>query len=683
MQWSDGIQYLKGVGPARAQKLEKLGVQTIGQLLCTYPRGYIDYSNPVPLASAPYDMPVAVKAEVLEIGTMVRISGGRTMLRVQCADDTALLTLVFFNNPYVSKKLEAGREYLFYGKIGGGFANREMIAPVFLPAGTSAPMAPVYPLTEGLSSGIVSTIVKNALAVVQNVPEPIPAELLEKYKLPSKRQALEMVHTPKSIDEVEKARRRLVFEELFILQLGMLLMRGRESALPAAPMKPAPMDAFMKALPFELTGAQKRAIEEAAADMTGAVPMNRLLQGDVGSGKTMVAAACTWLCAQNGYQTALMAPTEILARQHAQSLEKLMAPLGIQVALLTGGTKQAARKATLNAVASGQAHLVVGTHAILSEPVEFANLGLAITDEQHRFGVRQRGQLAEKGKGKAGGKPTVPHLLVMSATPIPRTLALLMFGDLDVSVLDELPPGRKPVKTRVMKSEKRGGLFGFLEKEIINKRQAYIVCPLVEEGESDLLAVQSYVEEIARPLLPNAKIGIMHGRLKAAEKAQVMDDFAAGGLDVLVSTTVIEVGVDVPNATVMVIENAERYGLSALHQLRGRVGRGAAESWCFLVSDHEGEAAKERLRFLAQTQNGFDVAKYDLETRGPGDFFGSRQHGLPALNVANLAADTRTLKAAQDEAVQLLRQNPKLSGEPLKPLVRAVEEMFSQSMVMN
>ncbi|MFV0352869.1 MAG: ATP-dependent DNA helicase RecG [Oscillospiraceae bacterium] len=671
MRWEDNIQYLKGVGPQRAARFDKLDIHTIGSLLEYYPRGYIDYSQPLPVSSAPYDVACAVRAEVLEITPARRISGGRSMLRILCADATARLTLVFFNNPYVAKKLVPGKEYVFYGRVGGGFTGREMISPTFVPAGTKAPLTPLYPLTAGLANFAVVDCVKNALAAVDNIPDPLPPALLQKFKLPDKASALKGIHFPKSSEDMLAARRRLIFEELFLLQLGLLLLRGREVAETGAPMQKANLAPFLKSLPFTPTGAQARSIQEICQDMAAKNPMNRLLQGDVGSGKTLVAAAGVYMAAQNGYQSVLMAPTEILAAQHAETLQSLLQPLGIQVALLTGSVKGKARTAVLNAIEEGSAQLIVGTHAVLSGPVTFKNLGLAVTDEQHRFGVRQRGLLAQKAHR--------PHLLVMSATPIPRTLALLMFGDLDISVLDEMPPGRTPVKTYMVSSKRREDMFGFLEKQIDAGRQVFIVCPLIEEGETDLHAATAYLDEIARPLLPKARVGLMHGKMKAADKADAMQRFRTHQTDALVSTTVIEVGVDVPNATVMVIEDAERYGLSALHQLRGRVGRGAAESYCFLVSGHAGENAKKRLQFLAHTADGFEVAQFDLENRGPGDFFGSRQHGLPVLRVADLATDTRVLKAAQSEAIQLLKEDPLLNEEQHLPLAKAVERMFEQN----
>lgn len=675
MRWVDELQYLKGVGPRRAVAFEKLLVHTVGQLLGLYPRGYVDFSCPVPVAEAPYDAPTTLRAEVLEKAPQRHISGGRTVHRVECADETARLSLIFFNNPYAPQKLEVGREYLFYGKVGGGFTGREMVAPQFLPPDAETTLSAVYPQTAGLSSRVIAIAVAHALQAVEAVPEPLPAELLVKFRLPGKAQALRMIHRPASQLEVDEARRRLIFEELFCLQLGLLALRGREVQQTGAPMEKADLAAFFACLPFVPTHAQNRAIEEILADMQSCAPMNRLLQGDVGSGKTLVAAAAAALAAANGYQSVLMAPTEILASQHGETLDKLLSPLGLRTALLTGSVKGKSRTGALSAIAAGDANVIVGTHAVLSSPVEFFNLGLAITDEQHRFGVRQRGLLAQKANH--------PHLLVMSATPIPRTLALLMFGDLDVSLLDEMPPGRQPVKTYVVKKEKRRDMYSFLAAEVEKGRQVYIVCPLIEEGESDLQAAVAYAEEIARPLLPKARVGLMHGKLKAAEKTEVMRAFKAGELDVMVSTTVIEVGVDVPNASVMVIEDAERYGLSALHQLRGRVGRGGAESFCFLVSGHMGQAARERLMFLAKTSDGFAVAKYDLETRGPGDFFGSRQHGLPTLQLANLATDTRVLKAAQQAAIELNKQDPALKAPAHKNLREAVQQLFAGTTAMN
>ncbi len=672
------VRYLKGVGPKTAERFEKLGILTLSDLLCHYPRRYLDFSKPYSIAEAPSDTECVVKAEVFAKPGGRILPGGRRMERITAGDDVSSLEVTWFNNPYAVQKLELGQEYYFQGIVTGGMLRRQMVNPQVRTDAqvASSPFEAVYPQTEGLTSSAIAKCVRQLLPHVELLPDPLPPGMLKKYRLLPKADAVRAIHCPASEEEAFAARRRLIYEELLVLQLGIGRMKNHGAASTGAPMQKADASPFWDALPFSPTGAQRRAVEEILTDMAGETSMNRLLQGDVGSGKTLVAAAAIWACIRAGYQAALLAPTEILASQHAENLNRLLAPFGMRVALLTGGMKAAPRRTTLAAIRDDEADLIVGTHAILSEGVDFARLGLAVVDEQHRFGVRQRGLLAEKAAN--------PHLLVMSATPIPRTLGLLMYGDLDISILDELPPGRKPVKTRCITGKKRADLYGFLDREIGAGRQVYIVCPAIEDaGGSGLNAVKSYYEDIAKALLPDRRVGLMHGRLKPKEKAAVMEDFKAGRLDALVSTTVIEVGVDVPNATVMVIENAERYGLSALHQLRGRVGRGAAESWCFLVSDNASESVQKRLRFLCSTSDGFAVAQYDLETRGPGDFFGSRQHGLPTLQVADLMNDTRTLHAAQSEAAALLAADPLLERPEHALLAHQVEQMFNQAGAMN
>lgn len=682
------VQYLRGVGPKLAGRFARLGIGTVGQLLAHYPRRYLDYTHPYTVAEAPFDLDCVVEAEVFSKTGPTRLAGGRTMHRVLAGDGTAALAITWFNNPYATAKLAIGERYLFEGRVGGSLTRREMVNPLQrTPEQVEAqPLIAVYPQTEGLGSGQIARAVAAALeGLDEPLPEPLPETLLSRYRLPGRMEAVRAIHRPRSAEEAAAARRRLVFEELLCLQLGLLLLRGAHSRAASAPMHPVSLEPFWAALPFAPTAAQRRAAGEITAAMACEAPMNRLLQGDVGSGKTLVAAAGIYMAAQNGYQSALMAPTEILARQHAESLQGLLGPFGLRVALLTGGMKAAARRAAHAAIAAGEADLVVGTHAVLTSAVQFARLGLAVVDEQHRFGVRQRGLLA----GKAGA----PHVLVMSATPIPRTLGLLLYGDLDISILDELPPGRKPVRTRLVAGERRRDLYGFLERQIAAGHQVYIVCPRVgQDGEETgpgaedaaaVSAVKSYYRQTACALLPNRRVGLLHGRLRGAEKDDVMKKFKAGELDALVSTTVIEVGVDVPAATVMVIENAERYGLSALHQLRGRVGRGAAESWCFLVSDHPGETVRERLRFLCGTSDGFEIAKYDLEHRGPGDFFGERQHGLPTLRLANLVADTRALEEAQRCARRLLAGDPQLNAPEHAALADEVEALFERAGAMN
>ena len=672
------VRYLKGVGPKTAERFEKLGILTLSDLLCHYPRRYLDFSKPYSIAEAPADTECVVKAEVFAKPGGRILPGGRRMERITAGDDVSSLEITWFNNPYAAQKLELGQEYYFQGIVTGGMLRRQMVNPQVRTGAQvkSSPFEAVYPQTEGLTSSAIAKCVRQLLPHAELLPDPLPPEMLKKYRLLSKADAVRAIHCPATEEEAFAARRRLIYEELLVLQLGIGRMKNHGAASTGAPMKKADASPFWESLPFSPTGAQRRAVEEILTDMSGETSMNRLLQGDVGSGKTLVAAAAIWACIRAGYQAALLAPTEILASQHAENLNRLLSPFGMRVALLTGGMKAAARRTTLAAIRDDEADLIVGTHAILSEGVEFARLGLAVVDEQHRFGVRQRGLLAEKAAN--------PHLLVMSATPIPRTLGLLMYGDLDISILDELPPGRKPVKTRCITGKKRVDLYGFLDREIDSGRQVYIVCPAIEDaGGSGLNAVKSYYEDIAKAYLPDRRVGLMHGKLKPKEKAEVMDDFKSGRLDALVSTTVIEVGVDVPNATVMVIENAERYGLSALHQLRGRVGRGAAESWCFLVSDNASESVQKRLKFLCSTSDGFAVAQYDLETRGPGDFFGSRQHGLPTLQIADLMNDTRTLHAAQSEAVALLAEDPLLERPEHALLARQVEQMFDKAGAMN
>ena len=672
------VRYLKGVGPKTAERFEKLGILTLSDLLCHYPRRYLDFSEPYSIAEAPADTECVVKAEVFAKPGGRILPGGRRMERITAGDDVSSLEITWFNNPYAAQKLELGQEYYFQGIVTGGMLRRQMVNPQVRTDAQvkSSPFEAVYPQTEGLTSSAIAKCVRQLLPHAELLPDPLPSEMLKKYRLLSKADAVRAIHCPATEEEAFAARRRLIYEELLVLQLGIGRMKNHGAASTGAPMKKADASPFWESLSFSPTGAQRRAVEEILTDMSGETSMNRLLQGDVGSGKTLVAAAAIWACIRAGYQAALLAPTEILASQHAENLNRLLSPFGMRVALLTGGMKAAARRTTLAAIRDDEADLIVGTHAILSEGVEFARLGLAVVDEQHRFGVRQRGLLAEKAAN--------PHLLVMSATPIPRTLGLLMYGDLDISILDELPPGRKPVKTRCITGKKRADLYGFLDREIDSGRQVYIVCPAIEDaGGSGLNAVKSYYEDIAKAYLPDRRVGLMHGKLKPKEKAEVMDDFKSGRLDALVSTTVIEVGVDVPNATVMVIENAERYGLSALHQLRGRVGRGAAESWCFLVSDNASESVQKRLKFLCSTSDGFAVAQYDLETRGPGDFFGSRQHGLPTLQIADLMNDTRTLHAAQSEAVALLAEDPLLERPEHALLARQVEQMFDKAGAMN
>ena len=534
----DNIQYLKGVGPAFAKKFAKLGITTVRDLLFHYPRRYVDYTKPYAVAEAPYDVDCCVKAEVLQKEPARRIKGGRVLTRVLAADDTGTLVLSWFNAPYVAEHLEPGKSYYFEGRIGGALTRREILHPAIRTEAEVArsPLVPVYPSTEGLPSGRIAKVVAGALEAAADLPEPLPPELLTRYRMPPRAQAIRAIHAPHSPEEMAAARRRLIFEELYILQLGIFLLRGHGRRKTGAPMHPVDLTPFWRSLPYAPTGAQRRATEEICQDLCGQVPMNRLLQGDVGSGKTLVAAAAIWHAAQNGWQSAMLAPTELLARQHAANLADRLEPFGVNVTLLVGGMKAAERRVALAAIADGRAGLVVGTHAVLTDAVQFKNLGLAIVDEQHRFGVRQRGILA--------GKANSPHLLVMSATPIPRTLGLLLYGDLDISVLDELPPGRKPIRTWFITGRKRRDMYGFLEKQIALGHQVYIVCPAIEDNELDagIQSVKSYYEKVACPLLPGRRVGLLHGKLKPREKDEVMQAFKAGELDVLVSPPSLRLG---------------------------------------------------------------------------------------------------------------------------------------------
>ena len=565
------------------------------------------------------------------------------------ADHSGRLTLTFFNNRYVVDQLRYGKEYIFYGAVSGDFIGYNMTNPVF-EAMDAAPVTtrrilPVYPLTAGLSNAAVLKAVQQALSLCDPPAEILPESVRKQYGILPAERAYYAIHEPSTMAEAEMAKKRLIFEEFFVFSAGLSLMRAARAEKKAQPYTNLDLKPFFAALPFTLTGAQSRAVAEILEDLSSGAPMNRLVQGDVGSGKTMVAAAAAYCAANNGHRSALMAPTEILAEQHYESLRKLFAPLGIRVGLLTGSMTTKEKRLTREAIASGEIQLAVGTHALLSDATQFNDLGLVITDEQHRFGVAQRSKLSSKGSD--------PHLLVMSATPIPRTLALLMYGDLDVSIINELPPGREAVDTFLVGESYRPRINAFIRKQVAEGHQCFVVCPAVEESEE--LGIKSatvWAETLQQTVFPDLRIALLHGQMKGAEKEAAMASFARGEADVMVATTVIEVGVDVPNATLMVIEDADRFGLSQLHQLRGRVGRGKAKSYCILTSHNKNQETLLRLKALCKTTDGFKIAEEDLKMRGPGDFFGSRQSGLPTFRVANLSYDLQTLKDAQAASAQ-------------------------------
>jgi ATP-dependent DNA helicase RecG len=669
------VRYVKGIGEKKAQALKKLGVLTLYDLVSFFPRRYEDRSQFKPIALTLPDETVCIRAMAAEEPRLTRIRRGLDLVKFRAVDDSGSVDITYFNQSYVKDQIKKGETYAFYGKIAFSGARRTMANPVHeredTPGGVTGRIVPIYRLTAGLSQRVMMQAVRQGLdACGAALPEALPDEIREKYALCQAQYAFENIHFPADFCALELARRRLIFEELFTLACAMGRLRERNGQKTGLKTGEADFEEFYAALPFSPTGAQRRAVEQACADMRSGRPMNRLVQGDVGSGKTMVAAALVWYARKFGYMSAFMAPTEILAEQHLRTLTELLSPLGLSVGLLTGSMPAREKKAVKAKLAAGELDLAIGTHALLSEDVEYKNLGLVITDEQHRFGVEQRAALVSKG--------AQPHVLVMSATPIPRTLALIIYGDLDVSVIDELPPGRQKIDTFAVNESYRRRLYAFIEKQAFEGRQTFVVCPMIDENDElpdNIKSATEHAEELQRNL-PKLRVGCIHGKMKARDKEAVMTAFVAGEIDVLVSTTVIEVGVDVPNASLMIIENADRFGLSQLHQLRGRVGRGSHKSYCVLVSDADTEDAKARLKVMTQTSDGFKISEEDLKLRGPGDFFGSRQHGLPEMHIADLCSDMNVLQTAQDAARELLKSDPELCAPGHEKLREQVERLF-------
>ena len=670
---SDPITILKGVGPARAKQFANLNIFTLRDLICHFPRGYEDRTKLVPIEKLEVDTPACFKAMVMNTPRTSHIRKGLDLTKVQVADSTGRLNLTFFNNRYVSEQLQYGREYIFYGAVSGDFIGYNMTNPVFESLDsqpvTTRRILPIYPLTAGLNNAAVLRAVRQALAVCDPPGEIIPEEVRQKYGILPAERAYYAIHEPGSMAEAELAKKRLIFEEFFIFSAGLSLMRAARAEKKTEAYTNLEMRPFYGSLPFTLTGAQQRAVEEILKDFRRGAPMNRLVQGDVGSGKTMVAAAAAYCAAGNHRQTALMAPTEILAEQHFTSLNKIFEPLGITVALLTGSMTVKQKRIVREKIASGEVQVAVGTHALLTDATQFQNLGLVVADEQHRFGVAQRAKLSAKGDD--------PHLLVMSATPIPRTLALLMYGDLEVSILDELPPGREAVDTFLVGESYRARINAFIRKQVAEGHQCFVVCPAVEENEElGIKAASVWADTLQQTVFPDLRIALLHGQMKGAEKEAAMAAFARGEADVMVATTVIEVGVDVPNATLMVIEDADRFGLSQLHQLRGRVGRGQAKSYCILTSHNRNTETLQRLKALCKTTDGFKIAEEDLKLRGPGDFFGSRQSGLPAFRVADLSFDLATLKEAQQASADWIDAQGTADTPEARALRERIGELF-------
>ncbi len=672
---SDPITILKGIGPTKAKQFAALNIFTLGDLICHFPRGYEDRTRLVTIDKLEVDKAACFKAMVMNTPRTSHIRKGLDITKVQVADHTARLTLTFFNQKYTAEQLQYGREYIFYGAVSGDFIGYNMASPSFealdAPAVTTRRVLPIYPLTAGLSNTSVCKAVQQALAICDPPEEIIPEAVRREYGILPAERAYGAIHEPASMEEAELARRRLIFEEFFVFSAGLSLMRAARAEKRCAPYENLDVQPFLACLPFALTGAQQRAIGEIVSDLRKGSPMNRLVQGDVGSGKTMVAAAAAYLAAGNHKQAAFMVPTEILAEQHFASLQKLFAPMGLRLALLTGSMKEKNKKTVRAALAAGELDLVIGTHALLSDTTEFNDLGLVIADEQHRFGVAQRSKLSAKGVD--------PHLLVMSATPIPRTLALILYGDLEVSVLDELPPGRQTVDTFLVGESYRPRINAFIRKHAQEGHQIFVVCPAVEESEALQVKSAELWSQTLQSVFPELRVCLLHGQMKGAEKEAIMADFAAGNADIMVATTVIEVGVDVPNATLMVIEDADRFGLSQLHQLRGRVGRGSAKSYCILTSHTRQSDTLQRLKAFCKTTDGFRIAEEDLKMRGPGDFFGSRQSGLPAFKVADLSMDIKTLKDAQEASARWIDTQGAVDTPEALALRSRIADLFARS----
>lgn len=672
MTLEDEVRFVRGIGPKKAQALERLGIRTLRDALEFFPRGYEDRT----VVTKVRDLVEGEQAGIHAVlGAPIRtahLRHGMDVSNGMAYDHTGAVGLRFFNSRYAASALEVGQEYAFYGRVQREGKRFLLVNPEFEPVGTDKKIGrvvPIYSLTAGLHQRDIETVTAAALCVLpEHLGDYVPQTVREVYHLPPLGTALHWIHRPQTAQEAQQARTRLIFDELFLLSCGLGRLRERRAGVRGIALRDMSLREFYRALPFSLTGAQRRTIEECCLDISAGRPLSRLVQGDVGSGKTMVAAALCWLMARNGKQAALMAPTELLAQQHMQTLEPLFTSLGVRCGLLTGSMTPKQKRERQEQFAAGELDIAIGTHALLSEQVHFANLALAVVDEQHRFGVAQRAALTQKGENV--------HLLVMSATPIPRTLALLMYGDLDVSIIDELPPGRQTIESYAVGQNMRRRIDAFIDKQCQLGGQVYVVCPLVEDGETERVSAEHCAERLQQ-VLPHRRVGLVHGRAKAKDKEAVMQAFAAGEIDILVSTTVIEVGVNVPNATLMVVEDADCFGLSQLHQLRGRVGRGSRQSYCIFYGADKGQAAKQRLSTLCRTSDGFAIAQADLEQRGAGDFFGTRQHGLPPLRMASLAGDTRLIQGAKQAADALLREDTDLSNYPL--LRERVERMFQRA----
>ncbi len=669
---NSNIKYIKGVGEKRAGLFGSLAIFDVDALIHFFPRKYEDWTNTKTVRELQNGDCASIRATMITPVKEHMIRKGMTLYKCRFSDGESIINVTIFNNKYQAQALRVYEDYVLFGKVEKNLTSASMSSPKIEKLDTGVRVHPIYPATGKLTSNAIAKVVKTALESLEEIPETLDKSVRDKYKLISLDRAIRQIHFPDSDEDMQKARYRLIFEELLTLQLGLLKLKGRNKTETNLKITADFTEEFKSLLPFEMTNAQQRAIKDCLSDMAGDYPMSRLLQGDVGSGKTAVAAGLCYSVIKNGYQCALMAPTEILAVQHYEGLSKMLSPAGINVRLLTGSTKAKEKREIKALLMDGEIDLLIGTHAIIQNDVEFKSLGLVITDEQHRFGVKQRTALAEKGEGI--------HTLVMSATPIPRTLGLILYGDLDISILDELPPGRQEIRTDVVDSRYHQRLYKFIRDAADRGEQAYIVCPAIEENEdsTDLKSAEQYAEELSEGAFRGYNLGLLHGKMKPKEKENVMKAFSSGDVQILVATTVVEVGVDVPNATIMVIENAERFGLSQLHQLRGRIGRGSKKSFCVLVSDSKSENSRNRLAVMKNNSNGFKIADEDLKARGPGDFFGERQHGLPALRIADMLQDMETLHLAQQCAGEILAEDSNLDLPKNKHLCDNISKMFRE-----
>ncbi len=669
---SSSIQYLKGVGAKRAALFAGLGIFTVDDLLGFYPRAYEDWSSPVHISEATVNEINCVKAVCIKpVNEYISSKTKIKIFTTTVSDGADSMEIVFFNNPYAAAKIQIGKEYLFYGKVEGNFISKKMVSPNFSDSGEHIALKPIYKQTYSLTSNIISKTVKTALAEIKNIQEPLPAGMLRAYGLINKDEAVRTMHFPKSQKQLQLAKDRLAFEKLLYLRLGMLSRKRRCDSGQSKTIQTDCSAEFETLLPFSLTGAQKRVISEAVNDLKSLRPMSRLIQGDVGSGKTAVALSLMYTAVKNNMQCAMMAPTEILAEQHFESITRTLKNTDIKVSLLIGSMRTAEKTKIKKSLKDGSTDIVIGTHALIQKDVGFKNLGLIIADEQHRFGVKQRSSLLDKSEQA--------NLLVMSATPIPRTLSMIMYGDLDISVLDEMPPGRQAIKTYCVPTSYHNRIYDFIKKYADAGRQTYIVCPLVEESEeTSLTAAVRYAKELKDKVFSDYSLGILHGKMKNSEKDEIMRRFKNNEIQILVSTTVIEVGIDVPNAVIMVIENAERFGLSQLHQLRGRIGRGKEESYCILVSDSDGEISQARFKVICDTCDGFKIAEADYAIRGPGEFFGESQHGFKNSGIAELLGNSKLIKQVTDASEIIIDADPKLSSKKYSSLKAEVEKLFSK-----